>query len=530
MPGKNEAEPEMERVKQLVSASLLKRTVGEHLDADMLAAFGENALTRDQREGVLAHLATCPNCRETLYLAQPELSEVQIGAVHRPSRISHFAMRWAAVASVLIVAGGLFLTKREFFRTGQEPAQNPAPAAGYDKVAAEKTPAELDSVQRANPRAPAKVVPPAVAQKIRPEAKHMTAKMQAPLQIENSDEVRLSTSARTRDEATAGARDLRAQGGTSFGAAPAVAPNNGAAIAHVPADNKPADNKKDVSGLVVNGQNTGALVANTGTALGGVVLDPSGAAIANANVTLKGPSGTTIVTSSDQAGKFAFNDLAAGSYSVKAEANGFKSAEVTQVAVLDNKNSNLPIRLDVGTTSEAVEVTSATPTINAVETAKGAGTGIGSETTNSETVEVARDRKHKASTFADKENRQFAKATSSTATNSSALWALSSNGAVHKSNNSGKTWTGVSIPGSGARFTAIFSSGQQVWVGGSAGTLFHSMDSGVTWTRETPGAGEQKMQGDVTHIAFSDPQNGTVSVSTGEEWLTSDGGQTWRKK
>jgi anti-sigma factor RsiW len=39
---------------------------GEHLDADMLAAFSEQALSARRRSVVLAHLAECEICRECL--------------------------------------------------------------------------------------------------------------------------------------------------------------------------------------------------------------------------------------------------------------------------------------------------------------------------------------------------------------------------------------------------------------------------------------------------------------------------------
>src|SRR5258706_7358466 len=42
-----------------------------HPDADLLAAFAEQALSTTERDGVLQHLAHCGDCREVVALALP---------------------------------------------------------------------------------------------------------------------------------------------------------------------------------------------------------------------------------------------------------------------------------------------------------------------------------------------------------------------------------------------------------------------------------------------------------------------------
>jgi photosystem II stability/assembly factor-like uncharacterized protein len=111
-----------------------------------------------------------------------------------------------------------------------------------------------------------------------------------------------------------------------------------------------------------------------------------------------------------------------------------------------------------------------------------------------------------------------------------ARWQLSTHGGVRRSFDAGKTWQNVSVAGKDARFQAVFSSGEQVWVGGTAGVLFHSSDSGLTWEQVIPVAAGQKLQTDISHIEFSDPQTGAVITANGETWMTSDAGQTWRRK
>ena len=42
-----------------------------HPDADLLAAFAEQAISATERDGVLQHLALCGDCREVVALALP---------------------------------------------------------------------------------------------------------------------------------------------------------------------------------------------------------------------------------------------------------------------------------------------------------------------------------------------------------------------------------------------------------------------------------------------------------------------------
>jgi len=46
----------------------------------------------------------------------------------------------------------------------------------------------------------------------------------------------------------------------------------------------------------------------------------------------------------------------------------------------------------------------------------------------------------------------------------------------------------------------------------------------------TPSSKGEKLAADISHIEFSDPANGSISVVNGATWLTSDGGHTWRNK
>ena len=79
-------------------------------------------------------------------------------------------------------------------------------------------------------------------------------------------------------------------------------------------------------------------------------------------------------------------------------------------------------------------------------------------------------------------------------------------------------------------FRAVAAAGLEVWAGGSGGVLYHTSDGGNRWTRVVPSNGDMLLTGDITLIQFSDTQHGKITASTAELWITSDGGQTWRKQ
>jgi outer membrane receptor protein involved in Fe transport len=95
----------------------------------------------------------------------------------------------------------------------------------------------------------------------------------------------------------------------------------------------------------------------------GTVTDPSGAVISNASITLKSDAtGATRSTISGGNGGFRFSLLSPGSYTLTITAQGFAKAEakanvaVGQAAIAD-------VTMELGTTTQTVEVTSAAPLV-----------------------------------------------------------------------------------------------------------------------------------------------------------------------
>jgi hypothetical protein len=99
------------------------------------------------------------------------------------------------------------------------------------------------------------------------------------------------------------------------------------------------------------------LAQNTTGALRGQVLDPAGAVIVGADVTIMNEAtGVTQASVTSSAGTYQFPSILPGSYTVTVIAKAFQKYVKTGVPVLTNTDNIADARLTVGTTSETVEV------------------------------------------------------------------------------------------------------------------------------------------------------------------------------
>jgi hypothetical protein len=496
----------MDPVRKLVSEGLQRQTHGPHPDPDLLSAFAEKALPERERGQILAHLGECVDCRQIVFFALPNSAEMQkVLAIEGRPR-SSFALRWGTLTAAIVVCAVLLVATRHRGATSAYKLAVPAKAPG--QIAADlKTPPELAEMRALrDDRATSKtnVTRQAEVDKVIPAPKHMTAKPAAKFDFDQSGQVRMAPRSDAAQTAlqTEG-RNFVDMEKLDAGAAASPQAARGAIGGLV-------QNRNTAVYSTSSGQGQGALAKMSLPAgnLGGTVLDPSGAVIPNATVTMVGPIGTR-AAQSDPQGKFSFDRLVPGDYSVKAQAPGFKVAEIQQVAVLD-KPLNLRLTLEPGNASEAVEVSAASPAV---------------ETT---TAEIAQNEKQSDQLGRKKSAAaNYRGAVAKTLSVAIPQWTLSPDGIVQRSADAGKTWQNVRVA-SGARFRALSSAGAHVWVGGSAGALYHSADSGQTWTRVVPDAAGRKLEADITHVDFADATNGTVTTASGDVWNTSDGGQTWQ--
>jgi hypothetical protein len=91
--------------------------------------------------------------------------------------------------------------------------------------------------------------------------------------------------------------------------------------------------------------------------LSGVVTDPSGAVVPNAQITLSNnATGDKRTTVSTGAGIYRFSALPVGTYTLEAAPTGFKSTKVTNVVVSVGTVTSRDLHLELGSTSEQVTV------------------------------------------------------------------------------------------------------------------------------------------------------------------------------
>ena len=168
-------------LKKLVSERLQSQGAGPHPEPDLLAAYAENSLSRDDRQSLLTHLSACADCRDALYFAMPELeSQVVVKPSYKSPRL---ALRWGTLAASVIVVGAVLLADRGMFNQHSRGVQM------YDAVPAPKV-AELKEPASNRPAAAPAAID-ALA-KDRPPMKHMTAKPRARMQFDQSDQVHFS--------------------------------------------------------------------------------------------------------------------------------------------------------------------------------------------------------------------------------------------------------------------------------------------------------------------------------------------------
>ncbi|MFI5103057.1 MAG: carboxypeptidase-like regulatory domain-containing protein, partial [Terriglobales bacterium] len=89
--------------------------------------------------------------------------------------------------------------------------------------------------------------------------------------------------------------------------------------------------------------------------LSGAVSDPTGAVVQGAKVTLSGPFGENRMET-DSSGRFLFQVLTPGFYSVKITKEGFKTAEIKSAEVVTGRTTAVGVTMELGTSATVVEV------------------------------------------------------------------------------------------------------------------------------------------------------------------------------
>ncbi len=288
--------------------------------------------------------------------------------------------------------------------------------------------------------------------------------------------------------------------------------------------------------------------------ISGFVVDPSGAVVSNARITIT-PSnkGVTATAVTDSQGAWLIAGLPTGNYKAEAEAPGFKTT-VLDFSYDAGQPSMYRFTLSPGSVSETVEVSGQSAQLQAATSTIG-----GPIISRREVSQTPISGRSASSLIA-------------LTPESAPRWTLSASGGLQRSLDQGHTWQPVDVTANPSSFSftgdtsveivakpsrakaaketanekdadkarkqvaapltfrAVAASGADVWAGGSAGALYHSLDAGNHWTRIVPADAGAILTGDVISLEFPDPQHGKVSTSTSEIWITKDDGQTWQKQ
>jgi len=112
------------------------------------------------------------------------------------------------------------------------------------------------------------------------------------------------------------------------------------------------------------------------TSLRGTILDKSGASIAGATVTLTNAERAVqrSMTSSDT-GAYEFVSLPPGTYALRVEASGFRANDQKNLQLLVNNPTTLNVTMLVGSSTETVEVSAQSETINTTDASLGVAFG-----------------------------------------------------------------------------------------------------------------------------------------------------------
>jgi hypothetical protein len=135
-----------------------------HPDADLLTAFTEQVLSPRERQSVLAHLATCPTCREVVILSAPEPAPAPVVQTAKPWLWRWPVLRWGTVvASAVVIVAAVSIGYRE--------SKHVAPQQSEEQVAS-PYPSKVTPTEQADQVLPSSSAPGAPAGVKRPKVRY----------------------------------------------------------------------------------------------------------------------------------------------------------------------------------------------------------------------------------------------------------------------------------------------------------------------------------------------------------------------
>lgn len=465
-----------------------------HPDADMLTAFAERALPASEQAVVLEHLARCGDCREVVALAVPMEVVESAGAGVR----LHSRWRWPVLRGAVVAAGVIAVAAVGIYRY-----EHRAPANLMVARSVEQNQVATPSV--ANETGTAARMP----QTVEPSAgtRHEGVSSQsAPVAGKSVHSNSLSD---TTDAFGWRAKSVGVAGGSAGGSGSGVGPARGSkmAMALPPRDLDfaaapevmSAQTKKQIPAPLPGRQDAPAAVSET--------------------------------------------------VEVQSQAESLTTESRAPAQTLDRQSAELNTALE--NTEDKVRRAKPAATVGGPAVAPSA-------TPPGAPLMAARNQ------LDLKQDGQ----------SSTPRWTISSTGGLQRSWDGGKTWHDVTVkatPGLYASsmqlvssdpeskdrdsderdskeaakrlakekavktapvpvFRSVAAIDNEVWGGASGGVLYHSVDAGALWTAVIPTAQGVTLSGDIIRVEFSDTLHGRIATSTGEIWVTADGGQSWQKQ
>ena len=108
------------------------------------------------------------------------------------------------------------------------------------------------------------------------------------------------------------------------------------------------------------------------TSVHGTVVDPSGAAIAGAKVTLTATAtNTSRVTTTNSSGVYSFPAVTPGVYSLTVAANGFQTFQVSGLQLMVSLPATQNVQMKVGSLSTTIQVSERAPLLNTTDPSLG---------------------------------------------------------------------------------------------------------------------------------------------------------------
>jgi len=412
---------------------------GLHPDPDSLSAFIEGVLPEHERLQCLAHLAECSRCREVVFLAQ-EPPPVPTAANPALAWRRWFApvpvLAAAAAACIAVLAVSWYL-----HHTAAAPAREmvarvtPAPRVPTPPVLA-PSPATPKARRRTSP-APDRAAQRPVTEANSPGASNPTTIMPA------ADST-VSVATAPPSLPSPPAIHVSAQSEIIQNQLPPALLSSLPLPAAPPSVNI-KDDRASADGL---------------SGISGTITDASGAAVPGASITLRQPAGTfSRDARTDMAGQFRLTGLPAGRYELQITAPGFQRT-LKQVELRPLELAAVRSVLEIGSVSEAVEVTAEAPALQT-------------------SASMARAEKRRKSVSPPEPRPLPSKLPATiTVTSGKVMLAVDSNGALFLSRNAGKGWKSVkpAWPGKVVDLTTLAEPSQT-----PAGVFQLTTDSDAAW-------------------------------------------------